>query len=65
MNLLLVSNEYSKPGRIGNPIIYRIQDALKADDKVTSVVFVPFKNHRNWATEGYINHKKIKEYNET
>lgn len=44
MKILLVSNEYTKPGRVGNPIIYRIQDALKANVKVNSVEFTPFKN---------------------
>lgn len=44
MKVLLVSNEYSKPNRIGNPIIYRLQDALKSCKSVDSVVFVPFKN---------------------
>lgn len=44
MKILLISNEYSKRGRVGNPIIYRIQDALKVNDKVDSVEFVPFKN---------------------
>ena len=45
MKILLISNEYTKPGRIGNPIIYRIQDALSANIKVDSVVFEPFKNN--------------------
>lgn len=44
MNVLLVSNEYTKPGRIGNPIINRLIDALRVNEKVTSVEFVPFMN---------------------
>lgn len=44
MRILLVSNEYTKPGRIGNPIIPRLQNALKANSFVESVEFVPFQN---------------------
>ena len=44
MRVLLVSNEYTKPGRIGNPIIYRIKDALTSNSKVEEVLFTPFKN---------------------
>ena len=44
MKVLLVSNEYSKPGRIGNPIVNRILDALKTNDKVDDVYFAPFMN---------------------
>lgn len=44
MRILLVSNEYTKPGRIGNPIIYRIKDALTSNSKVDEVLFSPFKN---------------------
>lgn len=44
MRILLVSNEYSKPGRVGNPIINRIQEALKNNIRVDDVVFVPFRN---------------------
>lgn len=44
LKILLVSNEYSHSGRIGNPIIYRIQDALIRCKEVGSVNFVPFTN---------------------
>lgn len=44
LKILLVSNEYSRPGRMGNPIIYRIQDSLRRCEGVESVVFVPFTN---------------------
>ncbi|MBQ0056703.1 MAG: hypothetical protein KBT20_03505 [Bacteroidales bacterium] len=44
MNVLIVSNEYTKPGRIGNPIINRIIDALRVNPSVGSVDFVPFRN---------------------
>lgn len=44
MKILLVSNEYTKPGRLGNPIMYRISEALQGCHDVESVEFVPFKN---------------------
>ena len=44
MNILLISNEYNKPNRIGNPIISRIRRSLSKNANVHNVVFVPFKN---------------------
>lgn len=44
LKILLISNEYDRPGRIGNPIINRIKDSLMACVGVESVEFVPFTN---------------------
>lgn len=44
MKVLLISNEYPRPGRTGNPIINRLQNALESDERVDSVVFCPFTN---------------------
>lgn len=44
MKVLLVSNEFTRPGRIGNPILCRLQKALQKCDKIDSVDFVPFRN---------------------
>lgn len=44
MKILLISNECSKSGRIGNPIIYRIQDSLRTNSLVEDVFFSPFRN---------------------
>lgn len=44
MKILLVSNEYTKPGRLGNPIIYRLQNALQHNPDIERVDFAPFKN---------------------
>lgn len=44
MKVLLVSNEFTRPGRIGNPILCRLQKALQRCDKIDSVDFVPFRN---------------------
>lgn len=47
MKILLVSNEYTRPGRIGNPIIYRFQKAMQNCEKIEDVDFVPFRNSIN------------------
>lgn len=44
MKILLVSNEYPRLGKTGNPIITRLKTALESDDRVSSVVFCPFTN---------------------
>lgn len=44
MNILIVSNEYDKVNRLGNPIIKRIIIALKNCSDVNSVIFEPFRN---------------------
>lgn len=44
MKVLIVSNEYTKPGRIGNPIIGRIMNSLSQHAEVGSVSFCPFRN---------------------
>lgn len=47
MKILLVSNEYTRPGRIGNPIIYRLKKAMQNCEKIEDVDFVPFRNSIN------------------
>ena len=44
MNILLISNEYNKLNRIGNPIISRIKKSLSTNSNINNVDFVPFKN---------------------
>ncbi len=44
MKILIVSNEYTTPKRLGNPIIERIIEATRNDERVESVNFCPFKN---------------------
>lgn len=44
MKVLLISNEYSRSGRTGNPIISRLRNALEADVRIDSVEFCPFTN---------------------
>lgn len=44
MRVLIVSNEYTKPGRIGNPIISRLKESLRKNHRISNVEFVPFKN---------------------
>lgn len=44
MRILLVSNEYPRSGKIGNPVIYRLKNALESDTRVSSVEFCPFTN---------------------
>lgn len=44
MKVLLISNEYPRYGRAGNPIINRLKNALEADERVDFVVFCPFTN---------------------
>jgi teichuronic acid biosynthesis glycosyltransferase TuaC len=44
MKILLISNEYTRPGRICNPIIGRIIRSLESNLEVESVNFCPFKN---------------------
>lgn len=44
MKILLVSNEYPRFGKAGNPIIGRLKNALESDERVTKVEFCPFTN---------------------
>lgn len=44
MKILLVSNEYPRIGKTGNPIIFRLKKALEADERVKGVEFCPFTN---------------------
>lgn len=44
MKVLIVSNEYNRPGRLGNPIIPRLINATRNDSRVERVVFRPFTN---------------------
>lgn len=45
MKILLISNEYPRPEKAGNPIIGRLKKALECDERVDSVNFCPFTNH--------------------
>ena len=52
---------------IGDDVLIAPNSYVNIDVPSHSIVFgnpCTIK-HRDWATEGYINHKKIKEYNET
>lgn len=44
MKILLISNEYPRLGKAGNPIIGRLKNALEADERVEAVNFCPFTN---------------------
>ncbi len=44
MRILIVSNEYQRPGKICNPIIGRIIHSLESVKEVDQVDFCPFKN---------------------
>ena len=44
MKILLVSNEYPRFGKAGNPIIGRLKNALESDKRVNNVEFCPFTN---------------------
>lgn len=44
MKILLISNEYPRLGRMGNPIIDRLKKALESDDRIDTVIFCPFTN---------------------
>ena len=39
MKILLVSNEYPRFGKAGNPIIGRLKNALESDERVSKVEF--------------------------
>lgn len=58
MKVLLVSNQHPNEQGVGNPIMYRMRNALQEDERVDKVEFVPFynslgaiKNIRNVAKE--------------
>lgn len=44
MRILLVSNQRQNEQGIGNPIMYRMRDALAKDERIDKVVFLPFTN---------------------
>ena len=52
---------------IGDDVLIAPNSFVNVDVPSHSVVFGNpcIIKHRDWATEGYVNHKKIKEYNET
>lgn len=45
MRVLLVSNQRQNIQGIGNPIMYRMRDALMQDSRIENVVFEPFCNN--------------------
>lgn len=44
MKVLLVSNQHPNENGVGNPIMYRMRNALQEDERVDKVEFVPFYN---------------------
>lgn len=44
MKVLLVSNQRQNEQGVGNPIMYRMRDALAKDKRIDEVLFLPFTN---------------------
>lgn len=44
MKVLLISNQHSNKDGVGNPIMYRMQNALRFDERIDCVEFLPFYN---------------------
>ena len=44
MKALLVSNQRQNAMGVGNPIMYRMRDALAQDERIEVVDFLPFNN---------------------
>lgn len=44
MKVLLVSNQHPNEQGVGNPIMYRMRNALEEDERIDKVEFVPFYN---------------------
>lgn len=44
MKVLLISNQHPNQDGIGNPIMYRMQNALRFDERIDNVDFFPFCN---------------------
>ena len=44
MKVLLVSNQHTNKYGVGNPIMYRMLNALKEDERVDKAEFIPFYN---------------------
>ena len=44
MKVLLVSNQHQNKDGVGNPIMYRMQNALQMDERISDVEFLPFYN---------------------
>lgn len=45
MKVLLVSNQHPNEHGVGNPIMYRMRNALQEDERVSKVEFMPFYNN--------------------
>lgn len=45
MRVLLVSNQRQNVNGVGNPIMYRMRDALEKDERIDKVDFIPFENN--------------------
>ncbi len=45
MKVLLVSNQRQNVQGVGNPIMYRMRDALMQDNRIDNVIFEPFCNN--------------------
>ena len=44
MRILLISNQHPNKLGIGNPIMYRMKNALSEDSRIEKVEFLPFYN---------------------
>ncbi len=44
MRVLLISNQHPNDKGVGNPIMYRMRNALMRDDRIEKVEFIPFYN---------------------
>lgn len=45
MKVLLVSNQHPNENGVGNPIMYRMRNALQEDERISKVEFLPFYNN--------------------
>lgn len=59
MKILLISNQHPNDKGIGNPIMYRMCSALKKDERISQVEFLPFYNNINALKQI---HKTAREY---
>ena len=44
MKVLIISNQYYNAEGVGNPIVYRITEAIQNSPLIDRTVFIPFKN---------------------
>lgn len=51
MKILLVSNQHPNEQGVGNPIMYRMRNALQEDERISKVEFLPFYNNLDAITQ--------------